>query len=647
MRPYMKPMLRRAFCLIDAVIVFISYILVDFLLENHGETAMHANFVVFNSRFFAIFIAAVVNIIVQWILGCYRVLWRSSSIREYSICALGAFLSAAALLIGSLLVHGSRFFFPWDVQIIAGLFIAFGFVITRLVLRNVVRIYVKKRQDKTHKAREVRMLLVGAGGGAIRIISEVLSGGANYKIVGLVDDDLHKQKMQIRGYKVLGTRKDIPRLCEKYDVEEVLLAIPSIRYEDRSEILEIINRTGRKARVLPSLDEIVNYDTFTAGIRDVQIEDLLQRDSINLDNQKIKGYIQDKVVLVTGGGGSIGSELCRQILKFAPKKLYILDIYENNAYDLQMDLKRKRPDSNFEVIIASVRDRERIDAIFNSIRPNLVFHAAAHKHVPLMEHDPSEAIKNNVIGTYNVATASDKYGVERFVLVSTDKAVNPTNVMGATKRVCEMIIQSINATSKTEYVAVRFGNVLGSNGSVVPLFKKQIAERSPITLTHKEITRFFMTIPEAVSLILEAASYAEGGEIFILDMGQPVKIYDLAVKLIQLSGLEVDRDIPILITGLRPGEKLYEELLMNEEGLRATTNEKIFVAKPMTLDWDALCEQLSELENSAKVGDAPSIKAKLQSVVPTYKSPSNEMKHTNAVSATDMENPEAANSVYA
>ena len=350
--------------------------------------------------------------------------------------------------------------------------------------------------------------------------------------------------------------------------------------------------------------------------------------------------------MVTGGGGSIGSALCRQVQKFQPEKLYILDIYENNAYDLQMDLQRKMPGSSFEVIIASVRDKERIDEIFSEIRPQVVFHAAAHKHVPLMEHDPAEAIKNNVIGTYNVATAADRHKTERFVLVSTDKAVNPTNVMGATKRACEMIIQSINAISKTEYVAVRFGNVLGSNGSVVPLFKKQIAERSPITLTHKEITRFFMTIPEAVSLILEAASYAKGGEIFILDMGQPVKIYDLAVKLIQLSGLEVGTDIPILVTGLRPGEKLYEELLMNEEGLRATTNEKIFVARPMSLDWEQLCTQLAMLESIAKDGDAEALRTKLAEVVPTYQRVQPQKQEVKIAESVEGDNPEATSKMY-
>ena len=649
MQSYTKQILRRALGVADILIVFFSYLFVDFLLENHA-TEIKLGFLVrlsyrLNYRFFAVLIAAAVNVGMQWLLGGYRILWRLSGIKDYYVCVTAGVFSMFLLLIGSIVIHNPIFFYAWDVQILASLVYIFGFIACRLMLKS----FLKKKYEKNLQKEQgdgIRLLIVGAGGGGIRIISEVLSGGTSYKIVGLIDDDLQKKKTKIRGFDVLGTRKDIPRVCEKYDVEEVLLAIPSIDYQNRSEIIEIVNKTGRKLRVLPSLNEIVNYDKFTTGIRDVQIEDLLPRDSIKLDNQKITEYIRGKRVLVTGGGGSIGSELCRQVLKFHPEKLYILDIYENNAYDLQMDLQRKMPGSPFEVIIASVRDKERIDAIFERIRPQVVFHAAAHKHVPLMEHDPAEAIKNNIIGTYNVATAADRFGTERFVLVSTDKAVNPTNVMGATKRACEMIVQSIDAISKTEYVAVRFGNVLGSNGSVVPLFKKQIAERSPITLTHKEITRFFMTIPEAVNLILEAASYAKGGEIFILDMGQPVKIYDLAVKLIQLSGLEVGADIPILITGLRPGEKLYEELLMNEEGLCATTNEKIFVAQPMTLDWQQLCSQLEMLENIAKDGDAEALRVKLAEVVPTYKRVQEQKQTDKRVDSTEGDNPEAGSKIY-
>lgn len=644
MQSYTKQILRRILFVTDILIVFFSYLFVDFLIENHnselGFLFVQQIPYSLNYRFFAVVFAASVNVGMQWLFGGYRILWRLSGIKDYYVCVTAAVASMLLLLVGSIVVRNPIFFYAWDVQIFASMVNIFGFVACRLMLKSLLKKNYEKKMQK-EQSGGIRLLIVGAGGGGVRIISEVLGGGTSYKIVGLIDDDPQKQKTKIRGIDVLGTRKDIPRICEKYGVEEVLIAIPSIDYKNRSELIEIVNKTGRKLRVLPSLNEIVNYNKFTAGIRDVQIEDLLPRDSIKLDNQKIMEYIRGKRVLVTGGGGSIGSELCRQVLKFQPEKLYILDIYENNAYDLQMDLQRKMPGSPFEVIIASVRDKARIDAIFDSIRPQVVFHAAAHKHVPLMEHDPAEAIKNNVIGTYNVATAANQFGTERFVLVSTDKAVNPTNVMGATKRVCEMIIQSIDAISKTEYVAVRFGNVLGSNGSVVPLFKKQIAERSPITLTHKEITRFFMTIPEAVSLILEAASYAKGGEIFILDMGQPVKIYDLAVKLIQLSGLEVEADIPILITGLRPGEKLYEELLMNEEGLCATTNEKIFVAQPLTLDWEKLCSQLKMLESTAQDGDVEALRLKLAQVVPTYK-----RAQVQSAEGAEGDNPEAGSKQY-
>lgn len=354
------------------------------------------------------------------------------------------------------------------------------------------------------------------------------------------------------------------------------------------------------------------------AVRDIRIEDLLERDEVELDNTKISCCIKDKVILVTGGGGSIGSELCRQIARFEPKILYVLDIYENNAYDLQNEMLVAAPNLKLEVIIASVRDSKRMNDIFESIRPDIVFHAAAHKHVPFMETNSSEAVKNNVMGTFKVATCAHKYAAERFVLISTDKAVNPVNVIGATKRIAEMIIQSLDRVSATEFVAVRFGNVLGSNGSVVPLFKKQIENGGPVTLTHREITRFFMTIPEAAQLVLEAASYAKGGEIFVLDMGEPVKIYDLAQKMIRLSGYEPEKDIKIKEIGLRPGEKLYEELLLAEEGLQQTANRKIYVAKPMSFDWEKLNCDLDRLNLAANTFDDALIKETIKELVPTY-----------------------------
>lgn len=391
----------------------------------------------------------------------------------------------------------------------------------------------------------------------------------------------------------------------------------------RRKIIEICQTTGVRTRVLPSTEEIIEKQGAMNSLRDVEIEDLLGRDAIKLDNKNINSLIKDKTVLVTGGGGSIGSELCRQIIRYNPKRLIILDIYENNLYDIELELKANYPKAKIEAIVGSVRDKKRLENVFEEFNPTLVFHAAAHKHVPLMENNPLEAIKNNVFGTYNVVNCADKYNVERFVLISTDKAVNPTNIMGASKRVCEMIVQAKNKVSQTEYVAVRFGNVLGSNGSVIPLFKKQIAKGGPVTVTHKDITRFFMTIPEAVGLILQAVTYAKGGEIFVLDMGEPVKIYDLAVSLIKLSGYVPEVDIPIQVTGLRPGEKLYEELLMAEEGLTATKHNKIFVSEPMHMEMKELEEKL-ELLDELEYGEEYSkqrIKDVMKQVVPTYKEP--------------------------
>ena len=374
---------------------------------------------------------------------------------------------------------------------------------------------------------------------------------------------------------------------------------------------------------MPSTEDLIEKQGIMNSLRDVEIEDLLGRDTIKLDNKNISILIKDKNVLVTGGGGSIGSELCRQIMKYNPGKLIIFDIYENNLYDIELELKSKYPKQKIEAIVGSVRDKKRLEDVFTEYKPSLVFHAAAHKHVPLMENNPLEAIKNNIFGTYNVVNCADKYGTERFVLISTDKAVNPTNVMGASKRVCEMIVQAKNKVSKTEYVAVRFGNVLGSNGSVIPLFKKQIANGGPVTLTHKEITRFFMTIPEAVGLILQAVTYAQGGEIFVLDMGEPVKIYDLAVSLIKLSGYEPEVDIPIQVTGLRPGEKLYEELLMAEEGLTATKHDKIFVSEPLHMEIDELKEKLDILDKLEYMDNYSKEKVKetMKQIVPTYRNP--------------------------
>ena len=419
---------------------------------------------------------------------------------------------------------------------------------------------------------------------------------------------------------MLGTTDDLEAICKKYEVEEIVFAIYRITNAKRVEILDKCSKTGIKVRILPAMQSSFiegNGENLFKNIRDVAIEDLLERDPIRLDNDRLMQDIGGKVVLVTGGGGSIGSELCRQIMKFGPEKLVIVDIYENTTYELQLELNKAYPNNPPEVLIASVRDVKRLEEIFETYRPKYVFHAAAHKHVPLMEFSPAEAIKNNVFGTYNTAKCADKYGAERFVLISTDKAVNPTNVMGATKRFCEMIVQTMAATSKTDFVAVRFGNVLGSNGSVIPLFKKQISAGGPVTVTHPEITRFFMTIPEAAQLVLQASAYANGGEIFVLDMGKPVKIDDLAKKMISLSGLKLGEDIDIVYSGLRPGEKLYEELLMDEEGLKKTAHSKIFVGQPIEITADELQAKLDVL-TEAITKDNRAIKEAVAKVVPTY-----------------------------
>lgn len=511
-------------------------------------------------------------------------------------------------------------------NLLSGILIAGVFVMYRLAGRSILSRKASAKygnQEKT-KVKAKNLLIIGAGMGAREIIITIKNSMRDrYNIVGIIDDNKNKLNHYILGIKVIGTRYEIPRFAKEYDVDEIFFAINKIDAVSRRKILEICQETGVKTRVLPTTEEVIDRQGAMNSLRNVQIEDLLGRDPIELDNKNIKNLIKDKTILVTGGGGSIGSELCRQIIKYKPQNLVILDIYENTLYDIERELEADYPTANIKAIIGSVRDKERLEEVFNKYKPNVVFHAAAHKHVPLMETSPLEAIHNNVFGTYNVVNCADKFGVEKFVLISTDKAVNPTNIMGASKRVCEMIVQTKNKTSKTDFVAVRFGNVLGSNGSVIPLMKKQIEKGGPVTVTHKEITRYFMTIPEAVQLILQAVTYAKGGEIFVLDMGEPVKIYDLAVSLIRLMGYEPNVDIPIIITGLRPGEKLYEELLMAEEGLVSTKYDKIFITQPMHLEEKELNEKLYELGNIKYNEDysIEKVKEVMANVVPTYHEP--------------------------
>ena len=483
---------------------------------------------------------------------------------------------------------------------------------------RILRLINNKRMNLLGKEHCVNVMIIGAGAGGDMILKEIENSRyLSMRAKCIIDDQPGCHGKLMRGVPIVGGRESILDAVGRYSIDEIIFAIPSASVQTRKEILDICKESGCKLRTIPGTYQLINGDVSVSSLKEVEIEDLLGREPIRINTEEVLGHVGGKVVLVTGGGGSIGSELCRQLAAHHPKQLIILDIYENNAYDIQQELIRKYPELDLVVLIASVRNKERIDSIFETYRPNIVYHAAAHKHVPLMEDSPHEAIKNNVFGTYKVAQAADRYGVDKFVLISTDKAVNPTNIMGASKRLCEMLIQSMNRSSRTNYVAVRFGNVLGSNGSVIPLFKKQIAEGGPVTVTHPDIIRYFMTIPEAVSLVLQAGAYAKGGEIFVLDMGEPVKILDLATNLIKLSGYRVGEDIQIVFTGLRPGEKMYEELLMNEEGLKETANKMIFIGKPIEFDEEVFRSQLVELEREA-MDENSDIRAAVEKIVTTY-----------------------------
>lgn len=478
--------------------------------------------------------------------------------------------------------------------------------------------FFRRERKKRRGADKKRTMLIGAGRAAAIALRDFQGrADSENEIVCIIDDDSKKRGSYLSGVRIVGSRDYIVEAAKKYAVEEIVIAMPSVSHAVRKEIIEICQQTSCKIKVLPGIYQLANGEISIKQIRDVEIEDLLGRDPIHVDLTGIKEYIMGRVVLVTGGGGSIGSELCRQIAGYEPKTLIIFDIYENNAYAIQLELMAKYPELHLETLIGSVRDSARVDSIFETYHPELVFHAAAHKHVPLMEDSPNEAIKNNVLGTLNVALAADKFGAKRMLLISTDKAVNPTNIMGASKRLCEMIVQTMDHRSETEYVAVRFGNVLGSNGSVIPLFRDQIAKGGPVTVTHKDIIRYFMTIPEAVALVLQAGEYAKGGEIFVLDMGKPVRINDLARNMIKLSGFEPDVDIPIVYTGLRPGEKLFEELLLNEEGLTKTANDLIYIGHRVEFDEEKFEENIAELRRLCYM-NSPDIRKKVKEIVSTY-----------------------------
>ena len=555
----------------------------------------------------------ILTVIVFAAFRLYQGIWKYASASDLVNIILACLVSAVTQTVGMTLM-GLRF--PRSYPFMYFAVLTAGISIFRFTYRIIA--YFRQKQQGLIKEGKTNTMIVGAGEAGNTLLKELQNSKfVEQNVCCLVDDDPGKIGKYLRGVLVAGNRKDICRLAEEYHIDEIMIAIPSASHAEIQELLDICSQTSCKLKVLPGIYQLVNGEVSVSKLRNVEIEDLLGREPIDTQVESIMGYVSGKVVLVTGGGGSIGSELCRQIARHEPKQLVIFDIYENNAYDIQQELKRDYPELNLVVLIGSVRNTHRINGVFEKYHPQIVYHAAAHKHVPLMEDSPNEAIKNNVMGTYKTAQAADKYGVSRFVLISTDKAVNPTNIMGASKRLCEMVIQMMNNRSKTEFVAVRFGNVLGSNGSVIPLFKKQIEEGGPVTVTHPDIIRYFMTIPEAVSLVLQAGAKAKGGEIFVLDMGKPVKILDLALNLIRLSGLKPYEDIDIVFTGLRPGEKLYEELLMDEEGLQSTDNKLIHIGKPIDFDEELFIHQLEELDELSRM-DSPKIKEKVMEVVPTY-----------------------------
>ena len=554
----------------------------------------------------------VTTIIIFLILNLYNSVWSFAGLRELTMIGVACFLSTICQAFGMqiLVLPVPRSFH---------VFYFFLMISTTVLTRFSYRILgVLKNGFRKQEGHIYHTLVIGAGEAGSMIIHELkYSSHLNSKVVGVIDDNPHKKGKLIHGVRILGGRECILEATKKYDVDEIILAIPSASARTTRQILEICNQTTCKLKILPGMYQLITEDVSVSKLRDVSIEDLLGRDPIQVDLESVRGYVEGKCVMVTGGGGSIGSELCRQIARYNPKRLIIFDIYENNAYDIQQELKIDYPQLKLTVLIGSVRNTSRIEWVMEKYRPDVVYHAAAHKHVPLMEDSPNEAIKNNVFGTYKTARAADKFGVKRFVLISTDKAVNPTNIMGASKRMCEMIIQTFNRYSKTEYVAVRFGNVLGSNGSVIPLFKRQMAAGGPLTVTHPDIIRYFMTIPEAVSLVLQAGAFAKGGEIFVLDMGEPVKIADLAKNLIRLSGYTLGVDMDIKYTGLRPGEKLYEELLVKEEGIQKTDNNLIYIGKPLEFDEVHFLSGLKKLEEATMI-ESPNVKQLVSQIVPTY-----------------------------
>jgi len=554
----------------------------------------------------------IMSLLIFWVFRLYHSLWQYASIAEVYRIAEACITVEVVHFLSNKIVGNML---PRSCYFNAAIYLIIAICASRFMYRMIRTVLNKYRNIKTSN----NVMIIGAGEATNVIMREIQNSSylANSNIACIIDDDRRKVGKYIRGVKVIGTRDKIKEAAKLYDIDEIIFAIPSASNEVKRDILNICKETDCTLKILPGVYQMVDGEINVNSIRNVDVLDLLGRDPIEVDIESIMGYVKDKVIMVTGGGGSIGSELCRQLVSHKPKQLIIFDIYENNAYDIQQELKINYPDANVVTLIGSIRNVSRLESVFAQYKPDIVYHAAAHKHVPLMEVSPDEAVKNNVVGTWNVARMADKYGVKKFVMISTDKAVNPTNVMGATKRICEMIVQTYNEISKTDFVAVRFGNVLGSNGSVIPLFKRQIEAGGPVTVTDPNIIRYFMTIPEAVSLVLQAGAYAKGGEIFILDMGEPVKIDDLAKNLIRLSGYTLGVDMEIKYTGLRPGEKLYEELLMKEEGLQETDNKLIHIGKPIEFDKENFFDNLEKLKEEA-YSETGNIRESLKKVVDTY-----------------------------
>ena len=600
---------------IDVCTIFFAYSAALFLRFDFKYSNIDEIYI--DGHIQLIVVWAILTVVVFYLCKLYHSIWRLASVSDLRAIGSAYLVLIPVYLLSSFIMQIRM---PISYYVIGYILSFCATVGSRFSYRLYMSLinHLKNNFAKEDENQE-RIMVIGAGAAGQMIVKELLnSEELHTKICCYIDDNMNKKGRMMEGIPIVGGRYDIPAMVKKYNINHIIYAIANAPAQDRKEILRICNETGCRLQRIPGIYQLINGEVKVNQLKKVDVLDLLGREQHQIDNTEVFALLSGKTVLVTGGGGSIGSELCRQIAKANPKQLVIFDIYENNAYNIQQELVKKHPELNLKVLIGSVRNTKRINSVMQTYKPDVVFHAAAHKHVPLMEESPNEAIKNNSIGTYKTALAAAEVGVKRFVLISTDKAVNPTNIMGASKRLCEMVVQMMNRHSETEFVAVRFGNVLGSNGSVIPLFKEQIAAGGPVTVTDKNIIRYFMTIPEAVSLILQASCYAQGGEIYVLDMGEPVRIDDMARNMIRLSGFTPDVDIKIEYTGLRPGEKLYEELLMNEEGLQSTKNSLIYIGKPIEMDDELFQKQIKELEEASKE-ESDHIKELVAQIVPTYK----------------------------